>query len=739
VVAVRLRLAVPAALAALAAGVPAPAAAAPMPGCATSERPGGEWRSYGRDYNNSRTQFQEKIISAADAPMLTPAWTFSTAASGGEGDITGTPAVADGCMYVATNAGWVFAVNADTGKLVWKARVPHGGGVPSSVAVAQRVVSPGVAAIPARKARRCSTTRGSRRARRACARTRARAQRRARARARAKRRSLARCSRWPTRRYRQRCRRQVARKYAPRRRGSAGRAAIPEVREGTVYVSVLRTQKGEGCAAGDSCNGPYVAAFDQASGQVAWASRSLDDQRGTDMYASPVVFEDTLIIGVGGGDALIGSSEEDRYKLQGSLSFLDAGDGRILKKTWTIHPPRQPDDEFAGAGVWATPAIDPEEKVAIAGTANPYNPKGEHKYANAVLKWDIDRSSPRFGEIVDSYKGLPDEYLEAFGSMPCVDVPGNIPPYPSGLGSCGDLDLDFGSSPNLFRGKDGRKLIGVGQKAGVYHVIDARTMDRVWTQVVGPPSSVGGILGSTAHDGTNVYGPITVPGYLWSLSAAGGTHRWVGPIADGVHWGPPTAVANGVVYTVGFSGFLDAYDARTGALLAKRPLPLGGTNSPTSVSWGGVSIARNTIFAAVGTSTLDAGYVVAFRPGTPNDVASDVQETVQGLGGGGGGPGGPAPTGPAIVAGPGAASAGYLTPTMVTQKGGPLQFINLDVVQHDVVADRTGPDGQPLFRTPLIGTGQSAAVEGLDRVEAGQSYPFFCSLHPGMRGTLSVR
>jgi plastocyanin len=76
---------------------------------------------------------------------------------------------------------------------------------------------------------------------------------------------------------------------------------------------------------------------------------------------------------------------------------------------------------------------------------------------------------------------------------------------------------------------------------------------------------------------------------------------------------------------------------------------------------------------------------------------------------------------------------------MVTQKGGPLQFINLDVVQHDVVADRAGPDGRPLFRTPLIGTGQSAAVEGLDRVESGQSYPFYCSLHPGMRGTLSVR
>src|SRR3712207_114942 len=118
------------------------------------------------------------------------------------------------------------------------------------------------------------------------------------------------------------------------------------------------------------------------------------------------------------------------------------------------------------------------------------------------------------------------DHLCVFAMTRGAELGGTCPSYPSGLGSCGDLDLDFGSSPNLFRDTSGRKLIGVGQKAGVYHVIDAKTMDRVWTQVVGPPSSVGGILGSTAHDGTNVYGPITVPGYLWSLSAKDGTHRW---------------------------------------------------------------------------------------------------------------------------------------------------------------------------------------------------------------------
>jgi hypothetical protein len=39
---------------------------------------------------------------------------------------------------------------------------------------------------------------------------------------------------------------------------------------------------------------------------------------------------------------------------------------------------------------------------------------------------------------------------------------------------------------------------------------------------------------------------------------------------------------------------------RTGALLGKRPLILGGTGTPASLSWGGVAVARRTIFASVG-------------------------------------------------------------------------------------------------------------------------------------------
>ena len=681
--------------------VPAARAAnEPMPGCGPADVPGGEWRSYGRDYSNSRTQSDEKVISPADVPMLTSAWAFSSVSAGGSGDFTGTPAIADGCMYVASTRGWVFAVNADTGKLVWKAKLPYGGSVNSSVTVADRVLP---ATAPAAKPK-------------------------AKKKAKHKRRKHSRRAHKSAKKNKKK-----SKKKAPKRR-----IAAPPVRTaGTIYVEVTRTQKVEGCPPGDPCTGPYMVAFDQKTGQVVWATPPIDGQPGADVYGSPVVFDGLVMAGISGGSAELGD-EADRNAFQGSMVFVDANTGRLIKKSWVIHPPKQPDDVNAGAGIWSTPAVDPQDKVAYVGSGNPFKPQAEHKYTDSILKFDVDKRSPRFGEIVGSYKGVIDEYVPAFSQLPCYDFPGNNPPYyPQGIGSCGDIDLDFGAAPNLFTDAKGRKLVGDGQKSGVYHVIDAKTMQPVWTQIVGPPSSVGGIVGSTAYDGESVYGPVTVPGYVWSVRGDNGDWRWVGPVGDGAHWGPPVSVANGVAYTVDFNGFLDAFDTRSGALLTRRALNVGGGSVP-DVSWGGVSIARNTIYAAVGVLGLADGFIVAFKPGGPTDLVADAEQTNFGGGEGGGGGGG-APVGPSVVAGPGAASTGYVTPVMTAQKGGPLSFVNLDVVQHDVVAKDNGPDGKPLFRSKLIGLGESAPVEGLDKVQSGQSYEYYCSVHPGMRGTLIVQ
>lgn len=592
---------------------------------------GGEWRSYGHDASNTRHQDKEFSITVAKAPTLAPAWTFSSVDAGGAGDFTSTPVIADGCLYVGSNSGWVFALNADTGELVWKAQVPAEGAINSSLTV----------------------------------------------------------------------------------------------EGGVVYAAVSRTGRIAGCD-GDNCAGPYVVAFDQVTGAVRWASLPTDSQPGADSYTSPVIYDGLVLVGVSGGAAELGDTA-DRYAFQGSLVFLDAASGALVKKTWTIHSPEAADDGFAGAAIWSTPAVDPVGKVAFVGAGNPFQYEHEHPNTNAVLRFDLDRSSATFGEITGSYKGTVDEYIPQFSELPCQQAPVKNPvSYPQGVGACGDIDLDFGASPNLFAGSDGQLLVGVGQKSGVYHVFEAATMAPAWTALVGPPTSVGGIVGSTAFDGAGIYGPVTVPGHVWSVGYDG-RYRWASPTGDGAHWGNPVAVANGIVYTVDLKGFLDAYDARTGAPLLHRPIAVGsGTGSDLVASWGGVSIARNTVYAAVGISGLPDGFVVAFRPG----------------GGDGGGtpalppaPDVPAPpggsSGTPIIAGPGAVATTYATSTVTMQQGGSATFTNLDVPQHDVRAD----DGS--FSTPLIGTGQSAPVSGVETLSPG-AYGFYCSLHRNMTGTLQV-
>lgn len=94
-----------------------------LPGCAPKTT-GGEWRSYGRTAQNPRHQPAETRIGPANAQGLAPAFAFDTAEEGMTGSFVNTPTVADGCVYGATQDAWVFALNATTGELVWKRRMP---------------------------------------------------------------------------------------------------------------------------------------------------------------------------------------------------------------------------------------------------------------------------------------------------------------------------------------------------------------------------------------------------------------------------------------------------------------------------------------------------------------------------------------------------------------------------------------------------------------------------------------
>lgn len=104
----------------------------------------------------------------------------------------------------------------------------------------------------------------------------------------------------------------------------------------------------------------------------------------------------------------------------------------------------------------------------------------------------------------------------------------------------------------------------------------------------------------------------------------------------------------------------------------------------------------------------------------------------------------------AVVAGPGnSASSTYTTPVAVLAKAGPMNFVNVDIEEHNVVAStaagsRTGRPWCPatgfcpLFWSAVISTGGTTPILGLSNVAQGSSYEFLCVVHPNMKGTIVV-
>lgn len=472
-------------------------------GCASGAASGGEWTTYGHDLLNTRTQPDETTIGRANVGALAPTWIFSAAKAGRSGTFEVTPIVANGCVYVGTNDGWVFALNADTGALVWNVRLPieeggYGGRIVGSLAA----------------------------------------------------------------------------------------------HDGKVFVH------GNENGNPDTGKGPFTAALDPNTGGTIW-STVVDSMQDAYTNASPIVFDGMVFSGFAG--------LESSQRARGGYAILDEDTGEIIFKRYTIS-----DDDYgqgyAGASIWSTAAIDPDTKYGYVGTGNPSSKKIEHLYTNAIVKIDLSRARGTFGQIVASYKGNADQYYKTLGEQPACDALGDDPRaqyLDIWSAPCGQLDLDFGASPNLFRTADGEMRVGALQKAGVYHVASARTMEKRFDIAVGAPCFACNASSSAAL-GDKIFVVGTPGGQMVSVDGSQNTYRWASPVADGLHY-QPVSVANGVAYVVDLLGNLNGYDADTGVPLLRRDIGTDTGEDAGGVSSSGVAIARNAVYAATG------GTVVMYR------------------------------------------------------------------------------------------------------------------------------
>jgi len=89
---------------------------------------GASWVSAGHDLSDSRTQPDETTIGVGNVGRLAPKWTFTT-----HGDVSATPTVDGGVVYFPDWGGYLNAVDASTGALVWQAQLSSYPGLAGAV------------------------------------------------------------------------------------------------------------------------------------------------------------------------------------------------------------------------------------------------------------------------------------------------------------------------------------------------------------------------------------------------------------------------------------------------------------------------------------------------------------------------------------------------------------------------------------------------------------------------------
>jgi alcohol dehydrogenase (cytochrome c) len=155
----------------------------------------------------------------------------------------------------------------------------------------------------------------------------------------------------------------------------------------------------------------HLIAVDAVSGQLVWKTKVAEAADFYSITMSPLVVEDKVIIGTGGGDG----------GAPGIVAAYDAATGREIWRFHTIPGPGEPGHETwsgdswqrGGAAVWNHAAYDPETGLAFWGTGNPAPDwdgsarLGDNLYSDSVVALDVDT-----GKLVWTYQFTPHDELD---------------------------------------------------------------------------------------------------------------------------------------------------------------------------------------------------------------------------------------------------------------------------------------------------------------------------------------
>ena len=405
------------------------------------------------------------------------------------------------------------------------------------------------------------------------------------------------------------------------------------IRDPSITTAISRTSpavEGNKVIIG-SQQGAYLMAINKDTGNLIWKTK-LDNHPAAIITQSPAIYGNRVYVGVASSEE--GLATDPNYQcctFRGSMTAVDLTTGKILWKTYTVPNNGGKPNGYSGVAVWgSTPAIDPKRKLVYIATGNNYSVPQKVKNCIAQLPSQTPSDQSQClapNDYLDSIMALDlntgavkwSNKLEGYDTWNVACIRGSAENCPDPKGD----DYDFGQAPMLFTVRNAgksRDLVGAGQKSGVFWALDPDTGKVVWSQIVGPGGTTGGIQWGSATDSQRVYVAIsnslskkynlqpsgkTITGGSWSaLDAATGKIIWQTADPAGAKDQAPMTVANGVVYAGSLASGqgknnMYALDAKTGKIL-------WAYNSGGSVI-AGAAVANGTVYWGSGYSHYQIG------------------------------------------------------------------------------------------------------------------------------------
>lgn len=321
-------------------------------------------------------------------------------------------------------------------------------------------------------------------------------------------------------------------------------------------------------------------AVDAETGELIW-SRKVDEHPSAIATGALKYHDGKLYVPMSGLPEEALANHDNDYEccsFRGSVTALDARDGRELWKTYVLPEPqlvRRLEDGRglygpAGAAIWNTPTIDAARGMLYITTGNAYV-EPPTSTSNAVLALDLASGQIRWVNQVlenDIWSGGCEPGLGGSrDNEGCFDPVGP--------------DFDFSASVVLTTLPDGKDILVATQKSGLGFAFDPDDGGRtLWTYRWGVGAAAGGVYG-TSVDGERAYFAVADqrterPGGLHGVDLATGERVWFTPPADllcaaGPNCGPAQSAAvtsvPGLVFSGSMDGGLRAYDSASGDIL----------------------------------------------------------------------------------------------------------------------------------------------------------------------------